>query len=81
MQVQVAARENDAFGRDSPIAPLLTAVLRITPQPGLVRDITAAIDEDNLILVSALNWKQGERPELATGAVRIAACGTGQSWE
>lgn len=45
-QVSLVARQNSATSRTGPLAPLLAAVGAVRVPGGLMRDITAAINED-----------------------------------
>jgi hypothetical protein len=45
-QVNLVARQNNALSRTGPLGPLLEAVAAVRVPAALMRDITAAINED-----------------------------------
>jgi hypothetical protein len=45
-QVNLVARQNNALQRNGPLGPLLEAVAGVRVPAGLMRDITAAINQD-----------------------------------
>jgi hypothetical protein len=63
-QVNLVARQNNALQRNGPLGPLLEAVAGVRVPAGLMRDITAAINED------------GELADSSSEQVRVgqAAC-------
>jgi hypothetical protein len=77
-QVTVAARENDALRPDSPARLLLSAVGRLGPQPGLVRAVGQAMDEEGHIQVRGRGGRVGwDETRAVRACVRagVRACG------
>jgi len=50
-QVLAAAREHDGLRSNSPLSPLVGPVSRLLPQQVFVRDVTAAISDENMVQV------------------------------